>query len=58
MIININGKFACESKAIYGGVKGPNAIDSMTLCTEEGIAVKKGDTMTMIATYDVSKHPV
>jgi len=58
MVMNINGRFACESKAVYGGVKGPNAIDSMTLCTTDGIPVKKGDTMVMIATYDVSKHPV
>jgi len=58
MVMYINGKFACESKAVYGGAKGPNAIDSMSLCTTKGIPVKKGDTMTMVAKYDVSKHPV
>jgi hypothetical protein len=58
MVLNINGVFACESAAVYGGVKGPNAIDSMTLCKEDGIRVKKGDTMVMIAMYDVSKHPM
>lgn len=58
MVMYINNKFACESKAVYGGVKGTAAIDSMSLCTTKGIPVKKGDVMTMVAMYDVSKHPV
>lgn len=58
MVMYINGKFACESKAMYGGAKGENAIDEMSLCTTSGIKVKKGDVMTMTAEYDVSKHPV
>jgi len=58
MVMYINGKFACESKALYGGAKGENAIDEMSLCTTKGIPVKKGDIMTMMAAYDVSKHPV
>ena len=58
MIMYINSKFVCESKAIYGGKKGASAIDEMTLCSTKPIKVKKGDVMTMQATYDVSKHPV
>ena len=58
MIMYINGKSVCESKAIYGGKKGEQAIDEMTLCGQKPIYVKKGDTMTMLAAYDVSKHPV
>jgi hypothetical protein len=58
MVMYINGRFACESKAIYGGQKGAEAIDAMSLCTTKPIPVKKGDTVTMVAAYDVSKHPV
>ena len=58
MVMYINGKFACESKAMYGGEKGAAAIDNMSLCTTKPISVKKGDVLTMVASYDVSKHPV
>jgi len=58
MVMYINGKFACESKAVYGGQKGAEAIDEMSLCTTKPIKVKKGDVLTMVASYDVSKHPV
>jgi len=58
MVMYINGKFACESKAMYGGEKGAQAIDNMSLCTTKPISVKKGDVLTMVALYDVSKHPV
>jgi len=52
----INNKLVCESKAIYGGVKGDAAINEMTICPE--ITVKTGDVMTFTAIYDVSKHPL
>lgn len=58
MVMYINGKFACESTAAYGGAKGDQAIDSMSLCTTNGIRVKKNDRMTMEARYDTSKHPI
>lgn len=58
MVMHINGKFICESRAVYGGKKGEQAIDEMTLCSQKPIPVKKGDVMTMTAAYDVSKHPV
>jgi hypothetical protein len=58
MVMYINGKFACESKAQYGGEKGAAAIDNMSLCTMKPINVKKGDVLTMMAAYDLSKHPV
>jgi len=56
MVMYINDKLACESKAVYA--KGAKAITSMSFCTTKGIRVKKGDKMTMRAEYDVSKHPV
>jgi len=52
----INKKLVCSSKAIYGGQKGDQAINEMTICPE--IKVKTGDVMTFLVAYDVSKHPV
>jgi hypothetical protein len=54
----VNNKKVCESAAVYGGQKGPNAIDSMSLCTKTGIPVQKGDTMYFTVRYDATKHPV
>jgi len=54
--IFINNKLACESKALYGGIKGPMAINEMTICPE--IKVKAGDSMTFNVVYDASKHPL
>jgi len=54
--VYINNKLACESKAVYGGQKGDQAIGEMTICPE--IKVKTGDVLTFNVAYDVSKHPV
>jgi len=56
MQLFINNKLVCESKAIYGGVKGDAAINEMTLCPQ--ITVKNGDVMFFTAIYDASKHPI
>jgi len=56
LVININGKVACESKAIYGK-KGATAISEMTVCPNI-IKVKKGDVLTFTAKYDTTKHVV
>jgi len=56
LVININGKVACESKAVYGK-KGDAAISEMTVCPNT-IKVKKGDVLTFTAKYDTTKHVV
>jgi hypothetical protein len=48
--ININGRLACESKAVYGK-KGDKAISEMTVCPST-IKVKKGDVLT----FTVNRH--
>jgi hypothetical protein len=62
----INDKYICSSKAVYGGTTGTLAdkdgkkwetISEMTGCPGP-IVVKKGDYMTMVAEYDLKKHPL
>jgi hypothetical protein len=67
----INDKFVCSSKAEYGkpdeggnshshGAGGARDISltirSMSPCGE--IPVKKGDALSMVVEYDLSKHPL
>jgi Stress up-regulated Nod 19 len=61
----INGKSICDSKAIYGGAgQTGKAIDGTTWETvsemgecSEPFKVKKGDNVTVIANYNLEKHP-
>jgi hypothetical protein len=62
----INGRYVCSSKSVYGGTSGTltgkngktwKTISQMTGCPGP-IKVKKGDYMTMIAEYDLGKHPL
>jgi hypothetical protein len=57
MVLTLNGKFLCSSKATYGhgGDAGEEAITEMTYC-KGPIPIKKGDTLTFTAQYDFSKH--
>jgi hypothetical protein len=57
MIMYINGKVVCESKALYGS-KGDSAIESMSVCFSKPLPVKQGDKLVLEAVYDVSKHAV
>jgi hypothetical protein len=74
MDLLINNKFVCASTAEYGtkaegagmgghshgGDKGDasiKTISAMSLCNDH-IKVKKGDTLSMIVEYDLSKHPL
>jgi hypothetical protein len=52
MILIINNKEVCTSVPKYNDV---NVITSMSLCPE-AITLKKGDTMSVRAIYDLSKH--
>ena len=66
----INGKQVCSSSAIYAPtsqVEESNAIShvngtiwetvkDMTEC-EKYTDVKKGDTVTLVANFDIEKHP-
>lgn len=62
----INNKYVCSSKAVYGGKTGTltdkegkswATISEMTSCPGP-IPVKEGDYMTMVAEYDLKKHPL
>jgi hypothetical protein len=64
MLLMVNGKAACDSKAEYGGklVEGKasdgtkwESISGMGHCTE--IPINKGDVLSMQANYDVDRHP-
>jgi hypothetical protein len=76
MDILLNGKFLCDSQALYGsraeGEMGGHGhgsskegsaqfeiktIAGMTRCLGP-YPVKKGDTITLVAEYDLSKHPL
>ncbi|KAF2668108.1 hypothetical protein BT63DRAFT_415609 [Microthyrium microscopicum] len=61
----INGKEICSSFAKYGGAAsdpnnpGEGTINEMTYCyPKEPMKVKKGDNMTLEASYDLEKHPL
>ena len=64
MVLKINGKMICDSKAQYGGdgtFKGEDgkefpALSGMNECTEP-FAVKKGDILEIEAYFDLDKHP-
>jgi hypothetical protein len=60
VIVKINGKPVCESKAVYGGKDATSdgwaTIGEMTPCYGP-ISVKKGDLMTLESNYDLEKHP-
>ncbi|KAF2400595.1 hypothetical protein EJ06DRAFT_397833 [Trichodelitschia bisporula] len=61
----INNKFACASKAVYGGagstaeINGQQwqTISSMTNC-DGPVPVKKGDELSMVVEYDLKKYPL
>jgi len=61
----INEKYQCSSKAIYGGAGATTKVNEkewatisrMSYC-EGPIAVKKGDTLSMTAQYDLKRHPL
>jgi hypothetical protein len=65
--INLNSKLACNSSASYGtrpdwimhGNDGKTweALSGMEDCNE-AVPVKKGDNITIIADYDLNKHPM
>jgi hypothetical protein len=56
----INGKLVCDSKALYGGIStnagDQGTISAMQYCTSP-IKVKKGDTISLDANYDLELHP-
>lgn len=59
MVLTINDKEVCESKAIYGkgGANNDETIVKMTPC-DPGIKMKKGDVMSMKTIYDLKTHPL
>jgi hypothetical protein len=65
MEIKINGKTICDSKVLYGGeghiTKGSDGKERGTINTttecEKPIKVSKGDRLSMVANYDLEKHP-
>lgn len=66
VLININGKEACNSKAIYGG-EGRSTSDTAAGHAGETLAgqvdcpnmikVVKGDKLAISAYYDLELHP-
>jgi hypothetical protein len=66
MVITLNGKVVCESKAIYGGLghesKQENGEVWETIArTSEcdgPIRVRKGDKMQFTAAFDFDAHPL
>jgi hypothetical protein len=66
IFLTLNGKVVCNSRAVYGGDENhaiaPNGkiwdtIHTMTECNEP-IQVKAGDTVSTIAVYDTTAHPL
>jgi hypothetical protein len=58
MILEINGKEVCESKAIYGkGGEDYETIHNMSGCPS-GIPLKKGDELVLKSVYDLAAHPL
>jgi hypothetical protein len=62
VVISSNGKPICDSKALYGGankVSGSwETISEMKECGDiEDIVVRKGDNITVEASYDFEMHP-
>jgi hypothetical protein len=60
ILLKINEKVICDSKAIYGGkdaeIDGWATVSGMTIC-ETPSPVKKGDILTIEANYDMVTHP-
>ena len=60
----VNDKLVCASRATYGGKGGTlyadgrtwETIATMSECLEP-VKVKKGDLISITATYDTSLHP-
>ena len=64
MVVKLNGKEICTSKANYGSVAGVGGdtkpwttIKTMSEC-DEAIPVKKGDTISIDAIWDKEAHPL
>jgi len=59
MILKINGKVMCESKAVYGkgGDIAGEKILYMSFCGQN-FPLKKGDVVTMTSVYDLKTHPL
>jgi Stress up-regulated Nod 19 len=59
MIMMVNGKEVCESKAVYGKAAANNdeAVVDMTLC-DKSVPLKRGDELTLKAEYDLKSHPL
>lgn len=57
MIMLINGKEVCESKAVYAKEGNQEKLVSMSQCPPS-IKVKKGDDLTMRSIYDLKTHPM
>jgi hypothetical protein len=59
MVMLINDKEVCESKAVYGkgGSSNDETIVKMTECAQN-IKVKKGDFLSMKSVYDLKTHPM
>jgi hypothetical protein len=65
ILVTVNGKEVCNSKALYGG-KGHTSttpegkvwqtISETTECGQ-GVRVKKGDKIFMQGNYDLGLHP-
>jgi len=65
VVVSVNGKESCTSKAIYGG-EGHEGVDpdgkpwstlrELTIC-DQPIKVKKGDKLGLEAQFDMEKHP-
>lgn len=63
MYMNIRGKnaYTCVSRATYGGVvHGTNqkTISDMSDCNPRPWRIENGDSMTMVAEYDLKSHPL
>lgn len=65
MDLFINDKYECSSDAVYGGDthtadnngKKWETIAGMTICNKT-ISVQDGSTMSLVARYDLTKHPL
>jgi len=65
LVVQINGKDMCNSRAIYGGTAATAKMDDgrvwetisqMTHCVDP-FPIKRGDNITVEANYDFAKHP-
>jgi hypothetical protein len=64
MVVKLNGKEICRSKAAYGGIghevevggEVMKTISGMSLCSN-ALEVAKGDTLSITANFDTKAHP-